>query len=99
MPRDAQRLARHHGIELVGPHVELLDLVPVLRLVEWRIQLAESRRRVELEIFGLVDAPVTALLLRRTAAAAAARHVVADPVGVLPVARQIRMRAQSWCGP
>src|SRR4029450_12032918 len=70
LPRDSQRLAGHHRVVLVRPHVELLNLVPVLRLVQRTIQLAEPRRRVELEIFRLIDAPVAAGLLRRPASGA-----------------------------
>src|SRR5688572_12243648 len=41
---ETQRLARHHRIFLVGPHVELLDLVPVLRFVEQTALHAETGR-------------------------------------------------------
>ena len=58
LPRHSQRLAGHDRVVLVRPHVELLNLVPVLRLVQWTIQIAEPRGRVELEIFSLIDTPV-----------------------------------------
>ena len=41
LTRKPQRLARHHRVFLVGPHVELLNLVPRLRLVDRAAQLAE----------------------------------------------------------
>src|SRR5206468_9384460 len=37
LPRDSQRLAGHDRVVLVRPHVELLNFVPVLRLVQWTI--------------------------------------------------------------
>src|SRR5262245_51568072 len=58
LPRDSQRLAGHDRVVLVGPHVELLNLVPVLRLVEWTIQIAKPRGRVELEVFSLIGLAV-----------------------------------------
>src|SRR6185503_4975846 len=42
LTRNAQRLAGHDRIFLVGPHVELLNLVPELRLVERTTQHAEA---------------------------------------------------------
>ncbi len=93
LARDPQRLAGHDRVVLVRPHVELLHFVPVLRLVHWTIQIAEPRRRVELEIFGLIRRPAAVGPLRRTASAPAAGHVVANPVAIGPVARQVGMRA------
>src|SRR5881628_139743 len=71
LPRDSQRLAGHDRVKLVRPHVELLNFVPVLRLVQRTIQLAEPRGRVEFEIFSLIGCPVAAGSLRRTASATA----------------------------
>src|SRR4030095_13406096 len=60
--------------------------------------LAESRGRVELEVFSLIDAPVTGGHLRWTASPPASRHVVPNPVCISPVARQVRMPGQPWRG-
>src|SRR6185295_8823036 len=49
LSRDAERLAGHHGVILVRPNVELLNLVPVLRLVNGAAGVAEPRWGVELE--------------------------------------------------
>src|SRR6185295_2749619 len=95
LARNAERLASHDGVVLVGPHVELLHLVPVLRLVDRTADVTEARRRVQLEVIRLVVLPVGLGALRRSAAAAAAGHVVADPVAELPVAGEIGMRAEA----
>src|SRR5262249_59198418 len=94
LPRNSQGLAGHDRIVLVRPHVELLNFVPVLRFVQWTTPLSEPRRRVELEIFSLIGSAVTGFLLRRTTSPAAVPHVVSNPVRVLPVAGQVRMRAR-----
>ena len=94
LPRDSQRLAGHNRVILVRPHVELLNFVPVLRLVQWTIQIAEPRGRVELKIFRLIGLPATVGTLRWTASAPTPRHVVPNPVRIGPVARQVRMPGQ-----
>src|SRR5262245_27455347 len=71
LPRNTQRLARHDRIVFARPHIELLDLVPVLRFVHRATQLTEPRGRVELEVLGLIRASVAWRLLRRTATASA----------------------------
>src|SRR5207249_11483961 len=82
LARNTQRLARHDGVILVRPHVELLHFVPELRLVDRTAQVAEPRGRVELEIISLIDCPAAAGGLRRTASASTAGHVIPDPVGI-----------------
>src|SRR6266699_3771422 len=72
----------------------MLDFVPVLRLVYWTTQTAESRRRVEFKIFRLIGIPATAVSLPGAASASAPSHVVPNPVGIGPVARQIGMPTQ-----
>jgi len=42
LARHAERLAGHDRVVLVGPHVELDDLVPMLGLVHRTAELAES---------------------------------------------------------
>src|SRR5215472_91087 len=88
LARYTKRLTGHDRVVLVRPHVEFLNLVPVLWLIHWTIHVAEPRRRVELKIVGLIVLPVAGWLLRRGASAPAARHVVPDPVGIRPVACQ-----------
>src|SRR6185503_17988328 len=73
--RHTDRLARHHGIVLVRPHVELLHLVPELRLVHRAIHVAEPGRRVELEVVGLVVLSRGIGTLRWSPAPSAAGHV------------------------
>src|SRR5579871_3148558 len=68
LSRDSQRLAGHDGVILVGPHVELLNLIPKLRLVHGATQIAETRGRIQLEIEGLIVLPRNVCVLRRTAA-------------------------------
>src|SRR4029077_3635777 len=48
LTRNPQGLASHDGVIFVGPHVELLNFVPVLRLIYWTTQAAEPRGRVKL---------------------------------------------------
>src|SRR5215475_2418422 len=81
LTRDTEGQTRHDRVVLVRPHVELLDLVPVLRFVHGTTKVPEPGRRVELEVIRLIDGPVASSLLCRTAAASAPGHVVADPVG------------------
>ena len=81
LPRNAQRLAGHDRILLVRPHVELLDLVPVLGLVERTIR-PEPRGRVELEVLGLIDGP------------ACSRRSASDRIGGLP-SRQLPIQPAS----
>src|SRR5437667_415792 len=94
LPRDSQRLTGHNRVILVRPHVELLNFVPVLRLLQWTIQIAEPRGRVELKIFSLIGLPATVGTLRWSASARTPRHVVPNPVRIGPVARQVRMPGQ-----
>src|SRR5262249_23503701 len=62
LARVPERLARHHGVFPVGPHVELLDFVPVLRLVDRAAQHAEPRRGVALEVRSLIRGSIARLL-------------------------------------
>src|SRR5262249_6596619 len=91
--RDSERLARHDRVELVGPHIEFLDLVPVLRLVYGTADIAKPRRRVELEIVRLIVLPSGIGLLSRSASASAARHVIPNPIGVAPIPGEVGMSA------
>src|SRR6185503_17233610 len=81
VPRNAERLARHDGVVFVRPHVELLDLVPVLGLVERAVR-AEARRRLELEVERLVPrlAATGELLGRAATVAIAPVHAPGEPV-------------------
>src|SRR5690606_40781379 len=75
---DAERLTGHDRVIPVGPHVEFLNLVPVLRLIRGTTRVTEARGRVELEVVRLVDRTTTALQLSGSAAPPSAAHVVAD---------------------
>src|SRR5262249_16212746 len=96
LPRKPERLTGHDRVFLVGPHVELLYLLPELWLVHRATELAEARRRVELEVARLVGGAVARRHLRRPAAPAAVPHVVADPVVEGPHTGQVRMAAHAW---
>src|SRR4029077_11197599 len=63
--RHAKRLAGEHGVVLVGPHVELLDLVPELGLVDRPVG---GHARRELAVLRLVRVLAALHLVRRAAA-------------------------------
>src|SRR5687767_8139900 len=63
--RQPQRLTEEQWIVLIGPHVQLLHLVPILRFVDWPVQIQPRR---ELAILGLIGV-VAAVDLGRPAAA------------------------------
>src|SRR5881394_292126 len=67
VPRNSERKASHDRVVSVRPHVELLNLVPVLRLVQ-RVIRVEPRRRHEHEVRALVGPLHAALRLKRSAA-------------------------------
>src|SRR5262249_44238625 len=94
LPRNSQGLTGHDRVIFVRPHVELLNLVPELRLVYRTTHIAEPRRRVKLEIVGLIVLSRTVGRLSRTASASSAGHVVPDPVRITIIARQVGMPAQ-----
>src|SRR5262249_21252219 len=96
LARAPERLARHDRVFLVGPHVELLNFVPVLRLVDRAAQLAEPRGRVELEVLGLIRASVAGFGLIRSAAPPA-RSPVCCPIQRLLTPAQLPVR--SGCPP
>src|SRR5690606_28721264 len=98
VPRNAERLAGNDRIVLVRPHVELLDVIPELGLVDRTAEHAETRRRDP----GIVDEEVVVAaraaelrvdaaaldLRRRAAAVAAARDRVRRAA---PAARDVRL--------
>src|SRR4029453_17494834 len=65
LPWDSQRLAGHDRVILIRPHVEFLNLVPVLWLVHRTADVAEPRGRVELKIVRLIVLPSGVGFLRR----------------------------------
>src|SRR5262249_58606491 len=69
LPWDSQRLAGHDRVILIRPHVEFLNLVPVLRFVHRTTDAAEPRGRVELKIVRLIILPSGVGFLRRSASA------------------------------
>src|SRR3970282_354223 len=70
LPRNPHRLTGHDWIYAVRPHIEVDDLVPVLRLIEGTIR-PEARSRLELEIDRLIPLRAATFELGRCAAAAA----------------------------
>src|SRR5690606_9874718 len=81
LTRNAHRLARHDRVIAVRPHVEVDDLVPVLRPVDRPVG-PEARCRFELEVDRLIPRRAAAVELRRRAAAVAVapdEELVRDP--------------------
>src|SRR5580698_1029071 len=87
LARIPQRLAGHHRVVLVRPHVELLDFVPELRFVQWATR-TEPRGRFELKVHGLIECARAPFLLRGVAAAIPVAPIHA---GRVPVAREVRV--------